>query len=399
MQHQLRRLRLLVRASRDDKDGRIAVTELVMDLLAALCEPRPIRAFIREKVELLAYLAVGHAAQQGAKYVVQSRTEYAGFLRKSFLGGAIVAVFACLKIHLSHEAIPPLPQALVYGLNYAVCFVLIYLFGATLATKQPALTASRLARALEDGKEHEDFALLVRSIWQSQFISFVGNICGAALVAGAIAWLFHVAFGFDLVSEGEALKLASKHAPFASGALWYAAIAGVFLSSAGFLAGFVDNAVVFHRVGERVAAGTGVFRHLSATSRTKLAGTVGHAFGAVSGNVVLGFMLGSAGAIGAMLGLPIDIRHIAFSSSHTTLAVIHADGLQTAGHIATLLAAVLLIGIINFLVSFGMTLWVAIAARDIEGIDWRAQLRSLGRLIRSHPAQFFIPLRSQSSDE
>lgn len=108
--------------------------------------------------------------------------------------------------------------------------------------------------------------------------------------------------------------------------------------------------------------------------------------------MTLGFMLGAAGATGAMLGLPIDIRHIAFSSSQTMLAVFHADALQTAGPVAILLAAVLLIGLVNFLVSFGITLWVAIASRDIEGIDWRAQLGSLGRLIRAHPVQFFVPL-------
>ena len=36
----------------------------------------------------------------------------------------------------------------------------------------------------------EDFAYLVRAIWRSQFVSFLGNIAGAAAFALAIAFLF-----------------------------------------------------------------------------------------------------------------------------------------------------------------------------------------------------------------
>lgn len=392
MLQQLRRLRQLVLSTRASDEGALAVAELCIDLLRALCRPHPIRDFAREKVGLLAYLAVGRAAQKGDKYVCQSRSEYAGFLKKSLLGGVLVAIFAVFKLHLSHEGLAAIPQAFIYGLNYAICFVLIYLFGATLATKQPALTASRLAEALEDIETPETFARLVRSIWQSQFISFVGNILGAMLVATGIGLLFPVLFGAPLIDNAEAVALAQKHAPLSSGALWYAAVAGVLLSSAGFLAGWVDNAVVFHRVGDRVAAGTGVFRFLRAGPRRRLADRVDHTFGAVTGNVALGFMLGSAGAFGEIVGLPIDIRHIAFSSSHTVLAVLHAEAIQTAAWIATLLAAVVLIGLINFVVSFGLTLWVAVAARDVQGLDWTGQLRSVGRLIRQHPIEFFVPL-------
>lgn len=400
---QLQRLRLLLEVTgeietpstdpneggtEDAADGQHPVATLVVDLVLGTLRERRVLRFVLEKADLVAYLVVGHAARKGEKYVVRTAKEYRSFLIKSALAGLLVAIFACLKVELSHAGLAPVPQGLLYGANYALCFALIYLTGATLATKQPAMTASRLAQALE---YNEDFALLVRATWRSQFISFVGNILGASAFAIAIVVALKAATGAPLLEEPEATKLVEQLHPWRSMSLFYAAIAGVMLSCAGFIAGFIDNAVVFHRVAERVSSGGGIFRILPGRLRRHLAARVDKEFGALSGNVLLGFMLGSAGTIGAITGLPFDIRHIAFASSHATLGIWHLPAQQTAGAITTLLAATLLIGLVNFLVSFGLTLGVAVESRKVVGVNWRQQLKTLARLALRRPFHFFFP--------
>jgi site-specific recombinase len=392
MLQQLQRLRLLVGFTLEDERAGSAA-ELTHALACELGRRSPTWHFIAQKLELLAYLVIGHAAQKGDKYAVRRPSEYWGFWKKSLLGGLLVGVFASLKIHLTHEGLAIVPQAFVYGANYALCFALIYAFGGTLATKQPALTASRLAESLEAGAAPEPFAELVRAIWQSQFVSFLGNIAGAAVCAAAVALCFAEITSAELVSADEATALAKKMHPLQSGTIWYAAVAGVMLSTAGFIAGFIDNAVVFHRVADRVRAGSGVFGLLPARWRPAAAARVEQHTGGLSGNVVLGFMLGSAGAVGIILGLPIDIRHIAFASAHGALALMYVPGLLTAAGVATVVLSALTVGLVNFLVSFGLTLAVAVQARRLDGVDWRAGRRELWRLFRTRPLRFLLPLR------
>ena len=289
-------------------------------------------------------------------------------------------------------------QAGLYGLNYAICFVLIYLLGATFATKQPSVTASRLAASLEEGPDYEDFARLVRAIWRSQSMSFVGNILGASSVALLLVAAIDASTGIALLSIEEAKYLAMSLDPTTSGTVFYAAVAGVMLSFAGLLSGFVDNAVVFHRIGDRVRAGTGVFRVVPRSYRARFADQVDKRIGVVTGNAVLGFLLGSAGTVGLMLGLPFDIRHIAFASAHSALALWFAPELITFTMVAKLLVAVLVIGMVNFLVSFALTLSVAVTARRVEGVEWRRQLRQLWRLLREDPRAFIIPDRTAEQD-
>lgn len=392
MQQQLERLERLLRCTRPvDEGGDEAIARLTLDVLAAIARRSPVIEFVRHKLDLLSYLVIGHAAQKGEGYAAHSRSDLRSFARKSLFGGVIVAVFGTLKPVLSRLDLPHVWQAAVYGANYALCFVLIYLLGATLATKQPSVTASRLAAALEEGPEHEDFARLVRAIWRSQYMSFIGNIIGAGTVAVALVAVYGLVTGSDLLSVDDAKYMAKGLGLTTSGTVFFAAVAGVMLSFAGLLSGFVDNAVVFHRLGDRVRAGTGLFRAVPRRWRARLAEQVDKRTGVVIGNAVLGFLLGSAGTIGVLVGLPFDIRHIAFASAHAALAVWFDPALQTLSTVALLLASVVTIGLVNFLVSFGLTLTVAITARRVEGIRWRQQLRQVWALLRSDPWAFFVP--------
>lgn len=112
----------------------------------------------------------------------------------------------------------------------------------------------------------------------------------------------------------------------------------------------------------------------------------------IASNTALGFMLGSAGVIGLIFGLPIDIRHIALSSALAGVAVLDAPGLVDRKTIVTVLLGILGIGLVNFLVSFGLTLSVSLKSRHVTfGQTGRLVLALLKRLV-TRPLHWHLPL-------
>ena len=117
-----------------------------------------------------------------------------------------------------------------------------------------------------------------------------------------------------------------------------------------------------------------------------------------AGNVFLGFALGSTGTIGEILGLPLDIRHIAFASAEfgTSLEILH---LRVEWALLSAVAlGVLSIGLINFLVSFGLSLATAVESRGLTWEEVRSLVRGLARRFVDDPLDWFFPPRSDGRD-
>jgi site-specific recombinase len=116
--------------------------------------------------------------------------------------------------------------------------------------------------------------------------------------------------------------------------------------------------------------------------------------GGLMGNFLFGCMLGSAGTIGMILGLPLDIRHIAFATANLGYAW---QAFDYSLPLRTLLWAgmgVAMIGFTNLAVSFALALWMALKARGVEFTQTRELLRRLWRLFKTQPALFLFPARS-----
>jgi site-specific recombinase len=54
---------------------------------------------------------------------------------------------------------------------------------------------------------------------------------------------------------------------------------------------------------------------------------------------------------------------------------------------------VLLIGVLNFTVSFALALWVAVRARGLAGRSWRDLVRATWRAFYLRPGRFVLPPR------
>ncbi len=386
--------RLLQMTQPRHRDVQRAMLDVFLDVVRAECTRDLVRPHVRESADLLAYQVVEHAAKKGAKYITTTRAEYLKFLRSSLLGGAIVAVFALFKLELDALSLSLAAEAFVFSANYALCFVLIYVAGATLATKQPAMTANALARSMDGPRgEHrlDTLADMIVRVWRSQFISFVGNLLCAFPLAIVLAELHGAIAGSPLVTtETSAYLFAGVH-PWASPALFYAGIAGVFLFLAGLTSGYFDNRNRYRRLSARIARVPWLRRVVGPVRAARIGTLVDDHGGAIVGNVFLGACLGTAGTLGVIFGVPFDIRHIAFSSANVGFGL---DGVGYAvdpNALATAILGVLGIGFVNFVVSFGLALRTAMASRAIAAWEYRHVLRLVGHHLLRRPWDFFVP--------
>ena len=102
-------------------------------------------------------------------------------------------------------------------------------------------------------------------------------------------------------------------------------------------------------------------------------------------------MLGSIGQLGIILGLPIDIRHITFSSANFAFALVGLNNHLSWQVWITSLFGIVMIGMINLAVSFSLALMVALRSRNISFIQGRALVSLLWKRLIHHGRDFFYP--------
>ena len=385
------------RTRRVVEDAAPRIVRLFKTLVRAECRKNILADYWGKNVELLSLRMTESASKTGEHYITSSRTEYFGLFASAALGGLIIAFMAANKIVLGSQGMAPLNELLSFCLNYGLGFMLIHMLGGTVATKQPAMTANAIAASIGEAKgktrDLEALAdLIVRTI-RSQTGAILGNIGVAIPVALAVGVVIKLGTGEHFISPEKAQQLLDEIDP-RGGALLFAAIAGVCLFMSGLIAAYYDNLSAYNRVPQRLRQLRGLRRLLGEARAERFAAYVEQNIGALAGNFFFGFLLGGATGLGVLFGLPIDIRHIAFSSAYLGYAAAALDFSIPATTVAIAFAGVLLIGITNLLVSFMLTLSVAMRARRISF----EQGRSLGgllakRLLRA-PGAFLFPPRS-----
>jgi len=228
-------------------------------------------------------------------------------------------------------------------------------------------------------------------VMRTQFIAIVGNVMAAIPVAWLIAVCWQSFTGAPVVNTEKAAHLLADLDPLHSLAIFHAAIAGVYLFLAGLIAGYYDNLAIYRQIPQRLAALPWLNRLLGETRTQRLAHYVEHNLGGLAGNFYFGLFLGVTGTIGFLLGLPLDIRHITFSSAYLSYAAVSYDYLIPLNVVLWSVAGVLLIGMTNLLVSFTLALWVALRSRKLKGSDALPLLPALVRRFWQKPKDFFIP--------
>ncbi|MFC3469671.1 site-specific recombinase [Massilia oculi] len=395
-------------APQADKPGQLALTDTPMlsprqraaialaeELIEAHNTKYQVSGLVRDNVHLLARNVTENASRTGEHYIAEDRKDLRKMLWSSSGAGFIVGFMALFKILLGYLRTPPLVEAFLFSMNYSLGFVLIHMLHFTVATKQPAMTAQRIAASLHRsatgrGVDVDKLAELVNKVFRTQMVAVLGNVLVAFPVAMGIAEGVRWYTGHHLVDPIKALHMLNDIDPLHSPALFYAAVAGVWLFVAGLISGYYDNKALYTRMGQRVRQIRALRRLLGAERTARLGGYVEDNLGGLMGNFFFGILLGTTGTVGFLLGLPIDIRHITFSAANFATAMVALDYGMTWAQIANATAGVLMIGTVNLLVSFGLALWVALRARKIVFKRWILLVQALGRRFAYSPVEFFL---------
>jgi site-specific recombinase len=376
-------------------DRRLAAVALAEELIGAHNAKYRIRGLLRDNVDLLARNVTENASRTGEHYISETRRELRHMFVAASGAGFIVGFMAMFKIMLGYLHTAPLVEAFLFSMNYSLGFILIYILHFTVATKQPAMTAQHIAASLQKadngrGLDVESLATLVTKVFRTQIVAVLGNVVLAFPVAWLIAVGYRIINGSHMVNADKAHHLLTDIDPFHGPALFYAAIAGVWLFVAGLISGYYDNKALYTRMGQRVRQLRGLRRWLGAARLDRFAGYIEDNLGSLMGNFFFGLMLGMTGFVGFLLGLPLDIRHVTFSTANFATALVGLDYALSWTAIANASAGVALIGTVNLLVSFGLALWVAMRARKIRFKRGILLVQALGRRLITAPGDFFL---------
>lgn len=363
-----------------------------------------IREFLSQGVGYLAYQIAEHKGSKGHKYITETSKEYYKMIYTAMKGGLIISFVAIFKNLLGLLKLAPVPQGFLYSINYSAGFVAIEGSGSTLATKQPAFTASAVAGSLDTKKigepDLDNLAVTVAKVSRSQIASFFGNLVIVFPVSFLLAWAYNELF-HQKIAEGEAaFKLLKDQHPWRSLALLYACFTGFFLFLSGIIAGYWQNKIQYGRIRERLSRHPAMRRSMSARRLNRFAIWVEKNMGAFAGNVALGFFLGFAAIIGKFLGIPFDIRHITISAGNAAIGV-YGLGLENIPpyFLLAVLGGVLMIGLLNFLVSFSLAFFVAVKSRGVRFAQYPQLLRIIADYFIKHPRDFIIPPKKNKLPE
>ncbi|WP_333864092.1 hypothetical protein [Sphingobacterium sp.] len=402
MRQQLERIReilpfLVIDNSDEKKQKTIA---LARTLIGYNSRKSNIRKLVGQSTQLLAYEITHHTAQTGEHYITSSRQEYWKMFRSACGGGLIVGVMCIIKLLLGKIHTSEFGHAFLYSLNYAIGFTLIYLFGATLATKQPAMTASALVNAIEQGASEQGsnkhrywiFAELFARLFRSQFIAFVGNVAMAFPMSLFLVWAIQQLFQVNIASA-KWLHLVNDLNPIKTPVVLHASIAGVFLFLSGIIAGSISNRDKHNSVYYRIQEHPMLKKIFGQAKTNRIASFYEKKWAGIVSNVWFGIFMGTTASIGLFLGLNLDIRHITFASGNLALGLFgHGMELSTDIWVWGILG-IGIIGFFNFMVSFSLSLMLAFRSRNLSSKELVKMGKAVWIYFKINPKLFFFPPR------
>ncbi len=379
---------------------RVSANQEIVTLFKALvyseCHKNDLDQHLRENMELMAVRVTENASRRGEHYITEDRRAYFALMRSAMGAGVIIAAMAMIKISLSNYHFAPLTEAILFSLNYGLGFILIHILHFTVATKQPAMTAAVIAATIDQTADHKhrDMSALIAMIAntaRSQLVAIIGNVIIAIPTAVFLAWVYLNLTGRPFVDVDKASKLLADIDPLHSGAVLYAGIAGVCLFLSGLIAGYHDNLAIYNKIPQRLRAVGWLRRLLGEVRLARMSDYIENNLGALAGNFYFGCLLGGISGLGILLGLPIDIRHIAFSSAFFGFASFGLDFALTWQVVAYCALGLGLIGLMNLVVSFGLALYVAMKSRKLQFNQWRTFIFALLQRFNQYPIEFILP--------
>ncbi len=387
----IHRMRLLVSLLSNDKRMEIpALVNFFRMVVENEITANSIRSYLSNTSKDLAFQISEAGVSTGGHYITSTKKEYRHMFASAFKGGLFVSGIALLKSLIHRLMLAPFWEAFGFGLNYSAGFVALQANGGTLATKQPAMTASAVAGALDSRSGENnmaELAITLSKVLRSQLASLSGNILAVFPAAMAIAFVWNLTFGHNIVEGAVAQHYLDQQNPLTSLCWWYAAITGVFLFLSGIISGYFENYMVHSKIAQRLR------EHPVYTGKMikRFAGYLEQNIGMLAGNISLGLFLGFAAFFGDIFGLPFDIRHVTFSTANIAFGLFGVGFNLPLSEVLWLIVGVVLIGLFNLLVSFSLAFYVAMKSRGVTFRDYRTLMRYTKRILLRYPLDFVFP--------
>ena len=387
----IRRMTTLARLLVGYRQDSIFIQEFFGLLVGENVRARSLRGLLDDNMTLVSQKIVETNAETGEHYITRDGSEYLHILKKSWGGGALTGFTILIKLLLHQLSLAPFISGVFAVANYSVSFVGMQLVGFTLATKQPAMTATALASKLQDSGDSVDGLVdEVVHLIRSQLAAVFGNITAVVPAIILIDWVF-VLGGGHLADEKFARSTIESFSilgltPF------FAAWTGVLLWLSSVIAGWFGNWCIYRELPEATEHHPRLKFVFGAHRMARVADFMRHNIAGFAGNISLAFLLGMSTPIASFFGLPLDVRHVTLSSGSLAAAVLalgHTVFFEGSFWLAV--GGIMSMAVLNLAVSFALALTVAIwatkASAPKRGIIYRALLKKfLGQ-----PWIFFIP--------
>jgi site-specific recombinase len=183
----------------------------------------------------------------------------------------------------------------------------------------------------------------------------------------------------------------TAHDPLGSGVVFFAAETGVVLYLSGLLNGWLSNQAQGRNLARSFARNSILRYAVAPERRDAWAATIARNLPGLGTAIALGFMLAALPVVGAITGLPCDLRHVTISAGSVTMALAsQPEALASSIGIAAI-AGVLLVGLINILVGFSCALFTALRA---DGQPIRSAFPLLRRIVGDalrRPLAYVLP--------
>lgn len=376
----------------------------LISLVRENAQKRSLSALFAENFSLLSRKIAERSAETGHHYIARNPREYRNLFGAAAGGGAITTFTVLIKIAIAQMHIAYFFKGLWASLNYSASFLGLQYFGFTLATKQPAMTATALAdkmKNLEGEESIKDLVTEIRLLIRSQAVSVFGNL--VTVVPGVII----VGLGYEYLRGGPwlspdiATELLNDHGLLGPTPI-YAAVTGVLLWLSSIIAGWVDNWSAYRQLPEAIAHSRQLRYFVGESHAQKFGNFFKKHISGVAANVSLGFLLGMSPKVAQFFGLPLDVRHVTLSSGIVALAAVSLP-IQTTIHslLPWAIAGLLCAGVLNIGVSFGLAMFVALRARQVRSPKRNLIYREIFRDFSRQPLAYLMPskARVEGSDE
>jgi site-specific recombinase len=377
-------------------DAVVEGRRLMLDLLRTLGEQRGLRSLLAGHYSLLARQVAERSAETGEHYITRTRAEYHDMLRRAAGGGLVIAGTTFAKFAIAALGLSAFWGGFYAGLNYATSFVLVMLLHWTVATKQPAMTAPALAASLPrngitSDEDLKGFVDRVAQLIRSQVAGIIGNVALCAPLVLAIQLGCAALFGATPIGTQDAQYVLHSITLLGPTAL-FAAFTGVLLFASSLIAGWAENAFVFHRLDSAIAWNPRFVAVLGAARALRWSRWWRANISGLAANISLGLLLGLVPALLNFFGLPLDVRHVTLASGQLGAAL----GALGLGLLAEpvfwwCVGGIAVTGVLNLTVSFSLAFAVALRSRGVRFKEGRRVVGAVWQRLRQRPASFLLP--------